>query len=109
MKPTLGRIVHYRSRTGNYIMAAVVSATVETLFRPGVDAGNVPEITDETHVHLTVFTPGLAGRVNPGTTEAQAADLTKRSTPAGGTYQEFDVEQDETGETPGSWRWPPLV
>lgn len=105
--PTLGRIVHYRSKTGKYTLAAIVTATVDTLFRLGVEEGHLPDLTDATHVHLGVFTPGLAGHRNSTTTEDVGATLTARSVPAGGSYQEWDVPEDQTGEKPGSWRWPP--
>ncbi len=106
MKPTIGRIVVYRSKTAKYFVPALVSATVDTLYRPGVDGGHLADLTDDTHVHLAVFTPGYAGHRNETTTPEQAAELTARSTPAGGTYQEWDVPYDESGETPGSWSWP---
>lgn len=106
MRPTIGRIVIYRSRTGAYEVPAIVSATVDTLYRPAVEDGHVPDLTDDDHVHLAVLTPGLSGHRNATTTEAQVAELTARSTPAGGTYQEWDVPHDETGDTPGSWSWP---
>ncbi len=103
---TIGRIVVYRSKTGKYSVPAIVSATVATLYRPGVEGGHLSDLTDASHVHLTVFTPGYAGHRNDTTTAEQAAELTRLSTPAGGTYQEFDVPYDESGETPGSWSWP---
>lgn len=107
--PTLGRVVHYRSRTGPYTLAAIVSATTDTLYRLGVEEGNVPDLDDEMHVHLTVFTPGVAGRRNSTTSEAEAAAMRQRSTPAGGSYQEWNVGHDATGQTGGTWMWPPLV
>lgn len=105
--PTLCRIVRYRSRTAKYSLAAIVTADVTTLFREGVAAGNIPDLTDETHVHLTVFTPGFAGRINPSTDPDMAAAMVAKSTPAGGSYQEWDVAEDQSGETPGTWSWPP--
>jgi hypothetical protein len=107
--PTIGRIVVYRSKTGKYVVPAVIAATVDTLYRPAVEEGHVAELTDESHVHLVVFTPGFAGHRNSTTTPEQAAKLTALSTPAGGTYQEFDIAYDETGETPGTWSWPRRV
>jgi hypothetical protein len=107
--PTIGRIVIYRSKTGKYVVPAIISATVDTLFRPGVEEGNLADLTDESHVHLAVLTPGYAGRRNSTTEPEQVAQWHARSTPAGGTYQEWNVPFDETGETPGSWSWPERV
>lgn len=87
MKPTIGRIVIYRSKTGNYSCPAIITATHETLWPEGVERGDVPALSSSEHVHLHVFTPG-----------AQEA------------YPEFDVPFDSTedyGEpAPGSWSWP---
>lgn len=107
--PTIGRIVVYRSKTGKYVVPALIAATVDTLYRPAVEEGHVAELTDESHVHLVVFTPGFAGHRNSTTTPEQAAQLTALSTPAGGSYQEFDIGYDEAGETPGTWSWPRRV
>jgi hypothetical protein len=95
-KVRIGRIVIYRSRTGNYSCPAIVTATVDTLAEVGVrryeDTGGhegVPPLTSEMHVHLTVFTPGLPGlRV-----EAQdfKAEGVRRAENVGGLYQEWDV------------------
>lgn len=108
-RPTLGRIVHYRSRTAKYTLAAIVSATVDTLYRVGVEEGNLPDLDDDMHIHLAVFTPGVAGRWNSTTPKADADAMRERSTPAGGTYQEWNVAYDPTGETGGTWMWPPRV
>jgi len=83
VKPTIGRIVHYRSKTGNYTLPAIINCTVDTIHQPGVDAGDVPALSDERHVHLTVFTPGPAS-----------------------VYQEWNVPLDEVGQAPGAWWWP---
>lgn len=60
-KPTIGRIVLYRSRTGDYDCPAIVTATEETLNPKGVELGHVPALRGEYTVHLTVFTPGKPG------------------------------------------------
>lgn len=89
--PTIGRIVHYRSRTGTYTGPAMVVATEETLAPAGVEAGHVPPLSSTWHVHLVCFTPGKN---------------------VGGTYQEFDIPPDHDGDkehTPGTWRWPARV
>lgn len=88
MKPTIGRIVHYRSKMNPYVMPAIITATKDTLWPEGVERGDVPGITDDNHVHLTCFTPGKQV-----------------------TYQEFDVPM-ATGPReaqPGQWWWPERV
>lgn len=112
MKPTIGRIVIYRSRTGDYDLPAIITATTETLNQKGVDAGHVPPLSSEQHVHLTVFSPGRGGL-------RQEADnfLVRSEHPVcenvSGCYQEWDIPPDEFKDTPydhqplpGSWRPP---
>lgn len=87
--PTLGRILHYRGRLGLQTMrAAIVTATVDTLDPAGVEAGEVPPLTDHTHVHLWVYSPSP-------------------NTPAGG-FGEYNVAYGGDGLEiePGTWRWP---
>ncbi len=100
---TIGRGVHYVSRTGNYEAPAVVTAVQESLFRPNVDAGYIPDLTDPEHVHLTVFTAGKPGK------RAEATDFLVesphgRSENAGGVYQEWEIPHDPKGG-PGTWHW----
>lgn len=111
---TIGRIVVYRSRTGNYSVPAMVTATVDSLADVGVrrvaaavrdpsstaghitvfeDSGGergVPPLSSPSHVHLAVLTPGLPGlRV-----EAQDFKVESphgRSENVAGAYQEWDV------------------
>lgn len=103
--PTIGRIVIYRSRTGDYDVPAIVSATMDSLYQPNVDAGHVPAVSGDRHVHLTVFSPGPGGR------RADAPDFKVesphgRAENLGGTYTEWDIPE-ATGEIePGTWRWP---
>jgi hypothetical protein len=109
--PTIGRIVVYRSRSARYVMPAVVSATRETLWRPGVEAGALPDLDSDRHVHLTVFTPGRQGHTTGEQSLAPVAheggpSPFPRSENQGGTYTEWNVPHDESGETPGSWSWP---
>lgn len=86
--PTIGRIVHYRSNTGRYTCAAIVTATVDSLDPAGVAAGDVPALDSVWDVHLNVHTPG-----------AQVV------------YQEhgvpFDNGDAHEEHKPGTWRWPP--
>lgn len=82
--PSLGRIVHYRGKQGfNALRAAVVTADARSLDPRGVEAGVIPALTDEQHVHLWVFTPGEAGG-----------------------FTEYNVGP---GDGPGEWHWPPRV
>lgn len=104
---TIARTVIYRSRTGNYDVPAVVTATVDTLYRPGVEGGFVPDLSSPEHVHLHVFTPGLPGK------RKEADDFLVesehgRAENVNGSYSEYDVPHDEDGG-PGSWRWPARV
>ena len=105
----IGRIVHYRSRTGKYTCPAMITATVDTLFRPNVEAGYIADLTSVNNVHLTVFTPGAPGK------RATAEDFEARvnapiSENVSGTYQEWDVphgELDAEGNIPaGTWAFP---
>ena len=82
MKPTTGRIVRYRGKIGLYAMrAAIVTADVTTLDPRGIEAGHVPALDSDEHVHLWVFTPGEKGG-----------------------FAEFNVAP---GDGPGQWSWPP--
>jgi len=81
-EPDLGDDVLYRSKTGNYDLAAKVTSTKKSLWIGGVQAGHVPDLDTDYHVHLHVFTPG---------NQIQ--------------YQEFNVPIDPTGKTPRSWRY----
>lgn len=87
---TIGRTVLYRSRTGGYTVPAIITATQDTLGAEGVEKGHVPPLTDPTHVHLTVFSPGKPGlRLDAqdfvGRPDAPIAEN------VGGSYQEWDV------------------
>ena len=93
-KPSLGRIVHYRGKQGFLAMrCAIVTADVSSLDPRGVEAGEVPALSSDTHVHLWVFTPSEKGG-----------------------FAEFDVPQGDPqgdpqdgGLQPGHWCWPPRV
>ena len=120
MKPSIGRIVIYRSRTGDYDVPAIVNATQATLNPKGVEAGYVPELTSENHVHLTVLTPGIP---NTGHSAKEAEESTFQTRgpvaaqpSSGGSYQEWDIPpaplnavSNEPEPTPGTWRWPVRV
>lgn len=114
MRPGLAicRDVVYRSKTGTWSVPAKIVATIDTLYKPNVEAGHVPPLSSDDHVHLVCFTPGLPGHVS---------DETKREHPeltvqvhAPGIFQEHDVPfwqpqsdayaYDE--QPPGTWTWP---
>jgi len=113
-RPTICRTVVYRSRTGNYSVPAIITATQDSLYRPGVDAGYVADLSSPTHVHLQVFTPGVPGK-------RQDADDFLVESPHGraenvnGSYPEYDVPQDtpedrvDGVQEPGTWAWPARV
>lgn len=92
VKPSLGRILHYRGNQGRMAYrAAIVTATVASLDPDGVDSGDVPALDDDMHVHLWVYTPGMSG------------GFPEFNVPHGG---ELTDAQDIP---PGSWCWPPRV
>jgi hypothetical protein len=112
--PTIGRIVIYRSRTGQYDVPAIVTATTETLNPKGVEAGHVPALSSEDHVHLTVLTPGKPG-LRSTAQDFLIESEHGRSENVAGCYQEWDVPWQEAVPTidvenldplPGTWRWP---
>jgi hypothetical protein len=108
-RPTSGRIVIYRSRTGSYDVPAIVTATRDTLNPAGVEAGHVPDISSPGHVHLTVFTPGREG-MRGGAGDFLVVSPHGRGENRGGTYQEWGVPMNQRPEpSPGSWRWPERV
>lgn len=75
----LGQPVIYRSKTGDYSLSAIVTATTASINLKGVEAGYVPPLTDEDHVHLVVFTPGLP----PLETPAHTSKVIDRTQPLG--------------------------
>lgn len=101
-------LVSYRSRTGRYTLPAVINTTVDTIYPPSVEAGNIPPLTHPKRVHLTVFTGGTVGTRLPDT------DPAIPQAPPGGTYQEHDIpfwqapQDDEwvnDDQPPGTWTW----
>lgn len=130
MRPGLiiGRIVLYRSRTGDYSCPAMVTATVDTLHQPNVDAGYIAGLSSPDHVHLTVFTPGRPGK--RGTAEDfKVVSEHPIAENVGGLYQEWDIPfwgvgadavtadvgarltwpGEESPQPAGTWTWPPRV
>ncbi len=114
MKPTIGRIVIYRSRTGDYDMPAIITATAETLNPKGVELGHIPPLSSDGHVHLTCFTAGKPG-IRRGAEDFKVESQHGRSENVSGCYQEWDVPADHFpsarsgAESPGTWRWPTRV
>jgi hypothetical protein len=126
--PMIGRIVWYRSRTGAYTVPAIITCTVDSLYEPAVEAGIIPALSSESHVHLTVCSPGVpqVGENAPQfeTTSMQAYDLPPgaKSHNLAGTYQEWDIPLwdsmnarywcspkpgiNEVEQAPGTWIWP---
>ena len=115
----IARAVLYRSRTGSYTVPAVVNCTARSINPAGVEAGMVPPLSSDQHVHLTVFTPGKPGQ------RADAADFVVESQwpvseNVSGCYQEWDIpfwepadferqaweEGDYSVQPPGTWAWP---
>lgn len=120
MRPSIGRIVIFRSRTGRYSVPAIITATQESLVPLGVDAWResegargVPPLTDPHGVHLTVLTPGIPGqRASAEDFEVPSEHPVQEN--VGGVYQEWDVPfaGQLTGydEQPaGTWAWPQRV
>jgi len=118
-RPSIGRIVTFRSRTGNYDVPAIITCTGDTLAEVGVRVyeesegeQGIPPLTSPTHVHLHVFTPGIPG-MRVGAQDFKVEGV-RRAENIGGSYQEWDVPlvdpmvaEDE--EFPGTWRWPERV
>lgn len=102
--PIPGDDVWYVSRTGNYFLPAKVVVTEMNLYRPGVEAGHVPDLSSNQHVHLWVYSPGPAG-LRAAATDFVTESPHGRDENRGGGYNEFDIEYDEHG-TPGTWRYP---
>lgn len=91
-KPSLGRIVHYRGKQGLLAMrAAIVTCDTKSLDPRGVEQGLIPDLADDEHVHLWVFTPGESG------------GFTEYNVPLG------HAEENSGEIPPGSWCWPPRV
>jgi hypothetical protein len=101
---TIGRIVIYRSRTGDYDVPAIITATIESLNRKGVELGHVPDLEAPGNVHLTVFTPGKPG-MRRGADDFQVESAHGRSENVAGCYQEWDIPYSPE-PSPGTWRWP---
>ena len=117
-KPTIGRIVWYRTdgRNGlSYDLPAIITCTSES------HPGNYPDgrenplpVPDEGCVHLTVFTPGGFGTElfdREGVHTAVPSDErfvgAQQLVPGSGTYVEWNVPEAISVTPPRrTWRWP---
>jgi hypothetical protein len=123
MRPTLGRIVIYRTdgRNGlDYDLPAMITVTRDT--HPGdyPDGRHnpCPVPSSDTHVHLTVFTPGGYGTTvvtDDGPRGAHDPDDDTEFVgahsmiPGSGTYVELDVPfNDKHYKVPRTWQWPEI-
>lgn len=91
--PTPGRDVLYKSKTGNYVLPAKVSVTLDNLFRPGVESGDLADLDSPLHLHLKVFNPG--------------PEYVEFNVPHAKQHPDYD--EDLNAWPPGSWRWPEMV
>lgn len=91
-KPSVGRIVRYVGKQGvNAVRPAIVTVDQSTY----VDHDEGVPLTDNTHVHLWVFT-----------TKSRTAHETYGAVDPGiPGFHEMDVAYDPAG-TPGTWHWP---
>lgn len=114
-KPTIGRIVTYRTDGRNglaYDLPAIVTCTRDS--HPGDYPDGQPNplpVPDQGSVHLTVFTPGGFGsEVTPGSTPEDRDFVGAPAfVPGSGTYVEWNVPEDTIRDAhvqPRSWRWP---
>ncbi|MEV5574206.1 hypothetical protein AB0L06_29585 [Spirillospora sp. NPDC052269] len=82
----LGGSVYYRDTgEGQTLRAAIITAKLATLDPAAVEAGTVPALDDDQHVHLSVFTPLGVAEAVPNVPPA----------PPGRPIE------------PGTWAWPP--
>lgn len=111
---TIGRVVIYRSRTGDYEVPAIVTATVDTLNPKGVEAWRasegakgVPPLSGDTYVHLTALTPGIPGQRGIAD-DFKVVSEHPVSENVAGCYQEWDIPVNAPGVVgePGSCRLP---
>lgn len=110
-KAKIGKSVIYKTdgRNGlSYDLPAIINCTQDT--HPG-DYPNgknnpLPVPESDTHVHLTVFTPGGFGSIVVAEDDMVGDEAfvgAETFTPGSGTYVEWNVPQ---GTEPGMWRWP---
>ena len=119
-KPTIGRIVWYRTDGRNgltYDLPAIITCTAAT--HPGDypdGRSNALPVPDDGCVHLTVFTPGGFGTkvqhpeapdVPAEPTDDEQFVGTLAIVPGSGTYVEWNVPEAISVTPPRrTWRWP---
>ena len=110
--PTPGRIVWYQTdgRNGlDYILPAMVTVTRSS--HPGDypdgRSNPLPVPTDDTHIHLTILSPGGFGtKIDAGEPESDEDFIgANKLIPGSGSYVEHDVPFDPNGSR-RTWRWP---
>jgi hypothetical protein len=104
-RPTIGRTVIYRSRTGDYDLPAIITGTRETMSSVGLARADSEEgqrliLSTETHVHLHVFTPGAQGSYQEHDVPMHPATLAEHI----GVRRETRAQPE-----PRTWRWPERV
>lgn len=113
--PTIGRVVLYATDQRNglvYDLPAIITVTRDS--HPGDypdgSPNPLPVPESDTHVHLTVLTPGGFGtKVGTGLPQSDAEFVGAPAiTPGSGSYVEWNVGFDPDG-SPRSWRWPTIV
>lgn len=90
----LASTIIYRSKTGDYSLAAVVIADAESINPLGVERRQVPPLTGPGNVHLTVLTPGLP----PVLTPARTAQIIDTRLPLGSRQIELNEALDSIGD-----------
>lgn len=122
MKPTIGRIVIYRTDRRNgltYDLPAIITCTFDS--HPGDypdgHSNPLPKPKDENHVHLTVFSPGGFGTTIDNSDQPPVNDEEFKTaavmTPGSGTYVEHNVpmaplDTDDPEKMKRTWRWPTI-
>lgn len=104
-KPTIGRIVTYRSKTGDYDLPAIITGTRETMSAAGLARADAEEgerliLSTETHVHLHVFTPGAQGSYQEHNVPMHPTTLAEHI----GVRRETRAQPE-----PRTWRWPERI
>lgn len=96
--PAIGRIVHYRGKLGAMaIQPATIVTTTDTLEPGPVEAGDIPDLDTDMHVHLRVMTASEPG----GYTEYNVPHVSDVAEP--------DLHPNwPEGPGAGTWAWPDL-
>jgi hypothetical protein len=102
--PTIGLIVHYRGKVGAMaIQPAMIVTTTDTLEPGPVEAGDIPDLDTDMHVHLRVLTASEAGGYTeynvPHVSDVAEPDLHPRwpEGPGAGTWAWRDLNRKPGG------------